>query len=103
MAAGKVCSQFTRLCKATGIGAAMAFDRYTTQPQQDAAIHIARVHLRPQCLQACHGQCRTDLRHQAGSEGLAHPTRQHAGNAFARLQRHIAGKTVGHHDIDGPL
>ena len=103
MAAGKICRKFAGTRETTGIRAAMAFHRYAAEAQQDTAIHVARVHLRPQGLQARHGQCRADFCHQAGRKGLAHAAAQHAGNALASLQRHIASEAIGHHHVNGAL
>src|SRR5262249_7117525 len=92
-----------RLLESDLVSAAMAFDDDPIEPQHHPAVYLARVQRRAKLLQRGPGQKIAGHRKRAGPEGVLQHARDHPGETLGRLQRDVAGKAIGHHDIDRAL
>src|ERR1700680_525734 len=85
------------------ISAAVALDDDTVEPEKDAAVRLARVHLLPQRAERVARQDVAEPREQRLGHGALELLAELAGGAFGGLERDIAGEPLGDHDVDGAL
>ena len=79
----------------------MALDDDAVEAEKHAAVDVARVHLLAQRLERLAGEQIADARHQCAAHRLLEVVADLLGGALGGLERDVAGKTFGHHDIDG--
>ena len=71
--------------------------------EEHAAIDLARVHLLAQRVEGAAGEEIADPGHQGAAHRRAQIGGDLPGGAFGGLQRDVAGKALGHDDIDRAL
>src|SRR5581483_1337013 len=101
--AGHVVSEIDGGCKTLGIGAAVTLDDHAVEPEEDAAIGLARIHLLAQCAKCLARQQETELGLPGAAHGRAQILPDLPRGPFRGLERDIAGKALGDHDVDRTL
>ncbi len=90
-------------CEAQRIGAAMTLHHDAVEPQEHAAIVLARIHALAQRRESARGEESAEPRQQRARQSKPEIGGKLLGGAFRRLERDIAGEALGHDHIDGAL
>ena len=81
----------------------MALDDDAVEPEEHAAIDLARVHLVAQRVEGALGEEVADLGHQRAAHRRAQIGGDLPGGALGGLERDVAGEALGHHHVDRAL
>src|SRR5262245_62348602 len=81
----------------------MALDDDAVEPEEHAAVRLARIHRRAERMVCAARQEIAELAHQVAAHLALEKVGDLARGALGGLERDIAGKTFGHHHIHGSL
>ena len=89
--------------EALGIGAAVALDDDAIETEEDAAVHLARIHLVAQRRERVARQQVAELGAPRPAHRALEQCRELTRRAFRDLDRDVAGKSFGDDDVDHAL